>query len=1341
MPRRPHRLGLEFLEDRTTPSYGLDPTFSGDGLLQTHLGNSRNQTATAVEPDGRILVQETTEGGSVVARFNPDGTPDATFGTNGQVTLPTDPDGEGHIAVGADGLIYVMVLTPVYTTSAGVYRLTPDGQIDTTFGTGGVAALPFATFWAAGLTVQPDGKVVIVGTTTVIHPSGSPEEFAVARLLPTGAADPSFGDGGRFSYAGPPGEWPSHDATYDVAVAPDGKIVVLAWATVPQTGPIEPGAPLLPDQMLVLRLGSDGSLDPSFSGDGVWAAGPDGGPPFSDAAALAVRPDGKVIVAGIVRSHDFDTSVIRLNADGSFDAGFGDGGQATAFLKNAGYISTALLPDGRVVVTTSSVTFGPQTLHVVILSPDGSRDPAFVNGSADLGIEFPGEVSPSPWPWRRIDDSEGLAVTPDGRVIIVGKSYTHLTAENPFAENDLIMAVLSDPDTVRIDPPVPPKPPIPVEPPPGTGATPHPGAGIDPTFGNAGHATVPRDFYGSGPVAGTTPDGRIVLATQNYDLRGGQFIVNRLTPDGAIDPTFGTDGTATIDLAPLGYMANYISAVVGLADGSVLLLFGATSLDAATAQVHGSDFAVIRLTPGGQIDTTFDTGGLAVISISTEPPVLSGGDPAFAYYPNGDNPTAMTVAPDGKLVIVGSAYRGVAVVRLNADGSLDTSFDGDGEQTIVFGPPSPFPPSGWYARSVRVAADGSVVVAANVGILGANGVYTGHQDMGVVRLTADGQLDASFGTNGIKLIDLNQGGPGYEAVGAVAFAPDGGILLGGTAARAGTANEDFVVVKLTATGELDTSFGDGGDRFIAFDRGGTLEDRLDGLTVDADGRVTVFGVAQFSANSSSFFWNPHDPAYELAFARLNANGSPDESFGPGGRLILRTEQSVTPAFAVQPDGKIVVAEFTPGLFMVPDHIICGLPSLPSPPKPTSHEIHLIRVTDDLPDRPEWPPVPLPVEPPIYYPPTFPPTGPIPVDPPPGTGETPPLPTEPPPCTGETPIPVDVPPGTGETPLPVDPPPGTGETPPPTTPPTPPAPPVPRPFQVTVDLNGDGVTDPVVIDGSRLAVVDGKSLADPTAGSFLVPLFSPFEDGFQGKLNVAAGDLTGDGISDLVIAADSGGGPVVVVYDGAKLAAGADPAAAQIVRFLGIDDPAFRGGARVALGDLNHDGTPDLVIAAGIGGGPRMAVYDGKSVAAGTPTRLVADFFAFEATQRDGAFPAVGDINGDGFADVICGGGPNGGPRVLVLDGKMLATGQTAAAFAAPVADFFAGNPADRNGVLLGITNADGDNRADLVVGDPTAPAAPARLFCGVSFTGAGEPAVTASFDPSGAVPLDGVFVG
>jgi hypothetical protein len=150
----------------------------------------------------------------------------------------------------------------------------------------------------------------------------------------------------------------------------------------------------------------------------------------------------------------------------------------------------------------------------------------------------------------------------------------------------------------------------------------------------------------------------------------------------------------------------------------------------------------------------------------------------------------------------------------------------------------------------------------------------------------------------------------------------------------------------------------------------------------------------------------------------------------------------------------------------------------------------------------------------------------------------------------------------------------------------------------------------------------------------------------------------------------------------------------IADFFGISDPNFRGGARAAVSDVAGKGYGDLIVAAGFGGGPRVAGFDGKSLASGNPTRVFADFFAFEQTLRNGVFIAAGDVDGDGMADVIAGGGPGGGPRVLILSGQALVTGNQQV----PIANFFGGDPTSRGGIRVAVKNLDGDNKADLVVG-------------------------------------------
>jgi hypothetical protein len=242
-----------------------------------------------------------------------------------------------------------------------------------------------------------------------------------------------------------------------------------------------------------------------------------------------------------------------------------------------------------------------------------------------------------------------------------------------------------------------------------------------------------------------------------------------------------------------------------------------------------------------------------------------------------------------------------------------------------------------------------------------------------------------------------------------------------------------------------------------------------------------------------------------------------------------------------------------------------------------------------------------------------------------------------------------------------------------------------------DFNRDGVPDVVVGTGpgspTRVRVLDGRTGAE--LGSF-----APFEPAFTGGVYVSAGDLTGDAVPDVVVTPDQGGGPRVLVFDGATFALAAN--------FYGIDDPLFRGGARVAVGDVNGDGTPDLIVAAGFGGGPRVAIFDGHTVG-GTPTRLVNDFFAFggpdSVTLRNGVFVAAGDFDGDGKADLVAGGGPGGGPRVLVLAGADLVAGNAANPKA--LANYFAGDPDNRGGVRVAVRDTDGDGTPELLVGDGT----------------------------------------
>jgi len=187
--------------------------------------------------------------------------------------------------------------------------------------------------------------------------------------------------------------------------------------------------------------------------------------------------------------------------------------------------------------------------------------------------------------------------------------------------------------------------------------------------------------------------------------------------------------------------------------------------------------------------------------------------------------------------------------------------------------------------------------------------------------------------------------------------------------------------------------------------------------------------------------------------------------------------------------------------------------------------------------------------------------------------------------------------------------------------------------------------------------------------------------------------------------------------------------------------------RIALGDVNGDDVADLIVGAGHGGGPRVAVFGGPGVVAGAPARLVNDFFAFPGTDaltlRNGVFAAAGDVDGDGFADLIFGGGPGGAPRIFILSGALVSTGNVAGAQASPVANFFvANNTTDRGGVRVAAKDADGDTRADVVVASGEGSPARVRVYLGANVGGGGEPAALQDLFPFGTALLaGGVFVG
>lgn len=225
--------------------------------------------------------------------------------------------------------------------------------------------------------------------------------------------------------------------------------------------------------------------------------------------------------------------------------------------------------------------------------------------------------------------------------------------------------------------------------------------------------------------------------------------------------------------------------------------------------------------------------------------------------------------------------------------------------------------------------------------------------------------------------------------------------------------------------------------------------------------------------------------------------------------------------------------------------------------------------------------------------------------------------------------------------------------------------------------------PIPDNAVVVAPDDGGSpkihLADPVTGRTVRTVIG-YEGSFRGGIHAELGDVTGDGVLDLVFAPAGGGGPRIKVVDGAT---------GDEIADVMVYEETFRGGVDVAVGDVNNDGFEDVMTGTGKGGGPRIRVLDGKSLATGDdPPTVLYDFFPYEESFRGGVFVGTGDVNGDDFADIIAGTGVGGGARVVVFDGQ---TGD-------PIQNFFAFDPSVRTGVRVGSGDVDGDGDDDVIVG-------------------------------------------
>jgi len=251
-------------------------------------------------------------------------------------------------------------------------------------------------------------------------------------------------------------------------------------------------------------------------------------------------------------------------------------------------------------------------------------------------------------------------------------------------------------------------------------------------------------------------------------------------------------------------------------------------------------------------------------------------------------------------------------------------------------------------------------------------------------------------------------------------------------------------------------------------------------------------------------------------------------------------------------------------------------------------------------------------------------------------------------------------------------------------------PIPNP-KLTIDLD----TFPNAVAAGSQIVVGADAGGGPRVTIYdaltgrITRDFFGYESTFTGGVRTALGDVNGDFIEDIIVAAGPGGGPRVRIFDGVT---------GSIIRDFFVFEPTFTGGVFVAVGDINGDGIGDIIIGAGVGGGPRVVILDGET------NEEIDNFFAFESTLRNGVTVAAGDVNDDGLTDIIVGAGAGGAPRVTVFDGATLEV----------LSDFFAFDSSLRTGVWVAAGDIEGGGIAEVFAGVGAGGGSGVRSFEGVT---------------------------
>jgi uncharacterized delta-60 repeat protein len=674
----------------------LDTSFGSSGKAYPDFSNKMDiANALALQSDGKIVVVGEDGSDFILARYNTNGSLDTSFGTGG--LMITDfyggVDYAFSVAIQSDGKIVVAgghSNSTSYTDSFALARYNSNGSLDASFGNDGKQTVDFenSDTYGYAVSIQTDGKIVVAGE--LYDNSRYTRSIALARFETNGNLDTNFDTDGKVVT-----DFESWASGLAMALQPNGKIIVVGSTPDPSTSEIS---------FALARYNTNGSLDTTFDTDGRAITSFSEGP--AEGYAVTLQPDGKIVVAGQAGDYDFEYAfaVARYNTNGSLDTSFDADGKLTtspgrwssaqgvAFSANkvlavgwayenfwgdsdialvrydsSGSLDTSFDADGKVL---TNLTQGDDWVNSLALQTDGKIIAAGASGSGwtpslarynsdgnlDTSFDVDGKVTDGSF-----DESLGVVIQPDGKIVTGGYGHDASGYDDDFYVARYCPNGLPD-DGINCG-----------------------GSGFGVNGGASGGDDA-MDEYGYSTTL--QPDGKIVLAGTS-ELKFG---LARFTTTGTLDTSFGAGGITTTQIG----VWSWGIAVAVQTDGKIVVA-------GSSNNGENNDFALARYCTNGKLDNGMNCGG----------PGFSADGVITTTFGVNEIAESLTLQPDGKVIAAGYSDDNFVVARYNTNGSLDTSFDGDGWKTIDFG-------ANDRGMAVELQPDGKIILAGRTRPLAAS---------------------------------------------------------------------------------------------------------------------------------------------------------------------------------------------------------------------------------------------------------------------------------------------------------------------------------------------------------------------------------------------------------------------------------------------------------------------------------------------------------------------------------------------------------------------------------------------------------------------------------------------